>query len=187
LAGYVGTGVERERGQTIQFGVAGDGNVTGQGMEFIEEMLAPVAAEAASRRGDERCAIGKCRNSHFFGVDRDRQLQIGRCRRWRRAWRAGDVQAGHAEFSDLQYAMQEAGWCPIQMNFSGVDLQVGCLPAELADVEIAEQPPTGAGDVQLPGGTAFSQLDGGLQAAFAGRQPADATDATDDGGAGEEG
>ena len=60
LAGYVGAGVERERGQTIQFGVAGDGNVTGQTMEFGETMLTPIAAETAFKlAGDESFTIGK--------------------------------------------------------------------------------------------------------------------------------
>ena len=94
------------------------------------------------------------------------------------------MQRGHAEFGNLQCTVKEAGRCPIQVNLRGLDLQVRCLPAELANVKIAEQLATGVCNVQLSAGSSFGQLDGGLQAAFTGRQP---TDATDDGSAGEEG
>ena len=123
-------------------------------------------------------------NGQFFGVDRDRQLQVGRHGRRRVARGGDDVQGGDAQFGDVQRAAKQGGWRPVEMNLRRFDLQRGALPAQLADVHAAEQAAAGLIDLQLAGTGALGQFDRGLQTAFAARQPAKAAD---DGGAGEEG
>ena len=108
LAGNLGAGGERQGGEAVEAGAAGDGDAASQGMDVCKLVLAAVAAEAGGEvGGGEAVADTQFQNCQFFRVDRERQLQIDR-RRCRRVARGGDdVQGGDAQFGDVQCAAEQ--------------------------------------------------------------------------------